>query len=57
MKLMSREPLRMTWLSVSWTKELPLEIRIASYVVARSTPAAAIVASASVTAIRLAVAR
>ena len=29
-KAMSRLPLRMTWLSVSWTKELPDEMRIAS---------------------------
>ena len=27
---MSREPLSMTWLSVSWTKEFPDEMRIAS---------------------------
>ena len=29
-KLISREPFRITWLSVSWTKELPEEMRIAS---------------------------
>ena len=29
-KLMSRLPFRITWLSVSWTKELPEEMRIAS---------------------------
>ena len=54
---MSREPFRITWLSVSWTKELPEEIRIASQVVFRSMPAALAVTIASQQEIRLAVAR
>ena len=56
-KLMLRLPLRMIWLSVSWTKELPDEILIASNVVLRSMPAAFIVTSASAQVIRFAVAR
>ena len=54
---MSREPLRITWLSVSWTNEFPEEIRIASHVVSRSSPAAFAVTIASQQDTRLAVAR
>ena len=57
MKDISREPLRMTWLSVSCTKELPEEIRIASHVTERSIPAARAVTKASQQDTRLAVAR
>ena len=56
-KLMSRLPFRITWLSVSWTNELPDETRMASYVVERSMPAAAAVTSASLNVTRFAVAR
>ena len=56
-KLMSRLPFRITCDSVSCTKEFPLEILIASYVVARSIPAAADVTSASLSDSRFAVAR
>ena len=54
---MSRDPFRITWLSVSCPNELPEEIRIASQVVLRSIPAAFAVTSASQHDTRLAVAR
>ena len=57
MKLISLEPLSITWLSVSCTNELPELILIASYDVLKFIPAALQVTNASAHDNKLAVAK